>query len=87
MLAEVTRKVQPPRALAVDTELGYPLGRPFRDGCQRKIIKAALALLDEDALPHLSEFSSDPERTPCEFPATLGVNFAELRTGRDEIAS
>lgn len=45
MLPEITRKVRCPRALFVDTPLGYPLGEPNDPSVQTAIILAALQLL------------------------------------------
>ncbi len=45
MLKEITAKVRPPRALFVDTPLGYPLGKPHDLALQKGIIEAALSLL------------------------------------------
>lgn len=45
LLREVTERVQPPRALAVDRPLGYPLGAPYDVSLQKRIIMAALELL------------------------------------------
>lgn len=45
LLPEVTERVRPPRALTIDRPLGYPLGEPDDAALQRKIIRAALALL------------------------------------------
>ena len=56
LLREVTEKVQPPRALFVPFPLGYPLGKPAVPGLQRRIIVAALSLLEKDSLPLIEEF-------------------------------
>ncbi|OFW33944.1 MAG: hypothetical protein A3J28_05655 [Acidobacteria bacterium RIFCSPLOWO2_12_FULL_60_22] len=53
VLAEVTRKVKPPRALLVPFPLGYPLGKPRDSGLQRKVILQALTLLTRTDLPVL----------------------------------
>lgn len=45
LLAGVTRRVKPPRALVVDRPLGYPFGEPHNPGLQKRIMLAALALL------------------------------------------
>jgi len=45
LLREVTERVRPPRVLAVDRPLGYPLGEPRNALSQRRIILAALELL------------------------------------------
>ncbi len=46
VLREVTQKVKPPRVLFVDYPLGYPLGEPHNPELQKRIIRAALALLN-----------------------------------------
>ncbi|GAB4252871.1 MAG: hypothetical protein Kow00109_28540 [Acidobacteriota bacterium] len=51
LLREVTEKVEPPRVLFVDYPLGYPLGRPHDPELQRRILRAALQLLEREALP------------------------------------
>ncbi|MCP5111232.1 MAG: hypothetical protein GY953_10390, partial [bacterium] len=45
VLREITQKVKPPRALFVDCPLGYPLGAANDAELQRRILRAALALL------------------------------------------
>jgi len=45
LLLEVTRRVEPPRVLAVDRPLGYPLGEPNQPELQKRIILAAFDLL------------------------------------------
>ncbi len=46
LLLEVTRKVRPPRVVFADFPLGYPLGEPHNPELQKRIIRAALALLN-----------------------------------------
>jgi D-proline reductase (dithiol) PrdB len=53
MLPEVTRKVRPPRALAVPYPLGYPLGMPNETETQRAILRAMLALCERTDVPVL----------------------------------
>ena len=53
VLAEVTRKVKPPRALLVPFPFGYPLGKPRDSGLQRNVILQALTLLTRTDLPVL----------------------------------
>lgn len=45
LLREVTERVQPPRVLAVDRPLGYPLGAPHDGNLQKRTMMAALELL------------------------------------------
>jgi hypothetical protein len=45
LLAEITGRVRPPRALVVDRPLGYPLGYPNDSAAQTRIVMAALDLL------------------------------------------
>lgn len=49
LLREVAEKVRPPRALCVPFPFGYPLGKPHDAELQRRVIRAALALLESDA--------------------------------------
>jgi hypothetical protein len=55
MLPEVTRKVRPPRALAVPYRLGFPLGEPNNPALQRAILRQLLGLLPVEQVPHLVE--------------------------------
>ncbi len=61
LLAEVTRKVKPPRALFVPFPLGYPLGKPQDSALQRKIIEESLKLLERTDLPVLEAFREGPQ--------------------------
>jgi D-proline reductase (dithiol) PrdB len=45
LLTEITQQVKPPRALAVDRPLGYPLGEPNNLELQKRIMLAAFDLL------------------------------------------
>ena len=45
LLLDVTRRVEPPRVLAVDKPLGYPFGEPNHADLQKQIMLAALHLL------------------------------------------
>jgi hypothetical protein len=45
LLREITEQVRPPRALAVDRPLGFPLGVPHDTALQKRIIMSALELL------------------------------------------
>ena len=45
LLMEITKHVEPPRVLAVDRPLGYPLGEPNKPDLQKRIMRAALELL------------------------------------------
>ncbi len=62
MLADITRAVRPPRALAVSYPLGYPLGAPHDVELQRRIVRALLALTARDDVPLLTPFQ--PEGPP-----------------------
>lgn len=57
LLEEVTERVHPPRALAVNRPLGFPLGYPNDAAAQTSIILAALDLLARSvAEPLLARF-------------------------------
>jgi hypothetical protein len=61
LLREVTERVHPPRALAVDRPLGYPLGAALDGPLQKRIVMAALEMLA----------SSVREPLLADFPETL----------------
>lgn len=55
LLMEITERVAPPRVLALDRPLGYPLGEPGNIELQRGIMLTALDLLSRPgALPIIS---------------------------------
>ncbi len=56
MLPDITRKIRPPRALAVPYPLGFPLGEANNPGLQTEVLLALMALLDRDDVPVLEEF-------------------------------
>lgn len=56
LLREVTEKVKPPRVLFVDRPLGYPLGAPEDASLQKRILRAALDLLNREHLPAWADF-------------------------------
>ena len=62
MLPEVTRKVRPPRALAVPYPLGYPLGMPNETEMQRAILRALLALCERTDVPVLADLPANGRR-------------------------
>jgi hypothetical protein len=51
LLREVAEKVRPPRALWVPFPHGYPLGRPNDPAIQRRVVEAALAMLEQPGPP------------------------------------
>lgn len=63
LIREHTETIQPPRALWVPFELGRPLGGPGNPALQRRVLLAALELLDAPEGPLLVDF---PEEIPEE---------------------
>jgi len=60
LLLDITRRVEPPRVLAVDRLLGYPFGEPNNAGLQKRIMVAALNLLPCAAVePLILPFSTE----------------------------
>ena len=53
MLAKITEKIRPPRALAVPYPLGFPLGEANNPELQTEILRQLLALLERDDVPLL----------------------------------
>jgi hypothetical protein len=60
LLREVAERVRPPRALYVPFPHGYPLGLPGDEAGQRRVIEAALRLLEDASLvpPVLVDFEA-----------------------------
>ncbi len=58
MLPDITRKIRPPRALAVPYPLGYPLGTPDDPALQRAVLRALLDLCTETTVPVLRTMGS-----------------------------
>jgi len=60
LLADVTRRIRPPRALAVPYPLGFPLGEPNKPALQTAVLRALLALLERSDVPVIEPFRSPP---------------------------
>ena len=58
----ITKRVKPPRALAVPYRFGYPLGEPNNPALQHAIIMEALALLQDETPPPILK---SRRHTPC----------------------
>ncbi|GAC1299677.1 MAG: hypothetical protein NVSMB27_39840 [Ktedonobacteraceae bacterium] len=54
LLREITEKIRPQRALFVPYPLGYPLGAPYDNALQTRIMRAAFALLVRNDCPVLA---------------------------------
>lgn len=63
LLRMATEKVRPPRALYVPFLHGYPLHAPGEPERQRRVIEAALRLLEDGSLepPVLADYHPDKE--------------------------
>jgi hypothetical protein len=56
LLPDITRKIGPPRALAVPYPLGFPFGEANNPGLQKTVLGALLDLLDRTDVPVLETF-------------------------------
>lgn len=63
LVREHTAALNPPRALWVPFVLGRPFGAPKDAAFQRKVLLAALRLLERDAGPVLEDFPEDAPHT------------------------
>jgi hypothetical protein len=61
-----TEKMKPPRALWVAFEFGRPMGPPCNSPLQRRVLLAALNLLEAPAGPLLEDFPDDTPESPDE---------------------
>ena len=59
LIREHTALMQPPRALWVPFMLGRPFGVPNNADFQRKVVLAALTLLERDSAPVLEDYPDD----------------------------
>ena len=57
LLAGVTKKVRPPRALSVPYPLGFPLGEANNPKLQHEVLAGLLALLARNDVPFVETFS------------------------------
>jgi hypothetical protein len=68
LVREHTEKINPPRALWVPFELGRPVGAPGEPAFQRRVVEAALALLQAPSGPVLEDFPEDaPDNGPADY--------------------
>lgn len=82
-----TEKTNPPRALWVPFELGRPLGVPGDAAFQKRVLSAALHLLEAESGPAIEDYAEDAP-VPTEQPMVLScpVSFAqgEVAAGETE---
>jgi len=78
LIREHTETIRPPRALWVPFELGRPLGPPHQPESQRRVLLAALGLLEREAGPVILEDFREESPLPDGEPAILAcpVSFA-----------
>ena len=94
LVRENTEALRPPRFLWVPFPLGRPLGMPGNPSFQRRVILAALALLDAPAGPALEDYPEDVPSLPTDarvacpvsFPARVAGNGTWTAALRNEIA-
>ncbi len=56
MLPHITKKIRPPRALAVPYALGFPLGEANNPALQTRVLRELLGLLARTDVPVLETF-------------------------------
>ncbi len=62
MLPEITRKVRPPRALAVPFPLGFPMGEPGDPAGHRRVLRRLLEICQDEKgskVPRIEPFDVD----------------------------
>ena len=85
LVREHAAAMRPPRALWVPFPLGRPFGVPDDAAFQRRVLEAALALLDRPAGPVLEDFPDDAPGEPVEVEesAVCPVSFAGVPAEAD----
>ena len=87
LVRENTAALEPPRFLWASFPLGRPLGKPGDPAFQRRVILAALGLLERGSGPVLEDYPEDvpelaAEDTPaCPVSFVAGTQSAEIRQG------
>ncbi|MBI2849448.1 MAG: hypothetical protein HYX80_00210 [Chloroflexi bacterium] len=80
-----TEKIKPPRALWVPFELGRPLGMPDDPAFQKRVMVAALKLLEAPAGPLIEDFPEDvPASTEEVITLACPVNFAQATVASED---
>lgn len=87
LVREHTEVIRPPRALWVPFELGRPMGAPDEPDFQRRVLKAALALLEADRGPVLVDFPDEAPEGGIVEGWACPVNFAQPESGPRDPAS
>jgi hypothetical protein len=64
LIREHSERIRPPRALWVSFPLGRPLGPPDQPDFQRRVLLAALRLLERPSGPVLDDFPEDEPEMP-----------------------
>ncbi|MBI2861055.1 MAG: hypothetical protein HYX91_06060 [Chloroflexi bacterium] len=77
-----TEKIKPPRALWVPFELGRPLGLPNNPAFQKRVLVAALKLLEASEGPVPADFPEDAPSAEGE-PAILACPYVPPSEGMD----
>lgn len=75
LVRENTEALRPPRFLWVPFPLGRPLGMPGNPSFQRRVILAALALLDAPEGPVLEDYPEDVPSLPTDAAIACPVSF------------
>lgn len=77
LIRDHTERIRPPRALWVPFDLGRPVGAPGNAAFQRRVVRAALELLERPAGPVLEDFPDDePAGAAPAMPLACPVSFA-----------
>jgi len=86
LIREHTERIKPPRALWVSFDLGRPLGAPGEPEFQKKVLLAALSLLEEPEGPIIKDFPEDAPVSEIEFaPTACPVSFGDPAGQEEEI--
>ena len=74
LIRKHTEAIKPPRALWVSFELGRPFGKPNDADFQRRVLSAALDLLNKKEGPILIDYAEEADDSGLEGPWACPVN-------------
>ena len=87
LIRKHTETIKPPRALWVSFELGRPFGVPNDPDFQRRVLSAALDLLNEKEGPILADYTADAGYSGLEGPWACPIDLSPVEKDLGEAST